>query len=82
VAILNVTITEEQAEQLETLDGRVMLGFVMTGCDGKLRVSDYEREEDILECTIEYTPERRVELQRQREMDNYEDEQIEKKFDC
>jgi hypothetical protein len=69
VAILNVTITEAQADALTELDGRVMLVFVMTGCDGKLRVSDYETEEEILECTIEFTPERIAQIEREREID-------------
>jgi len=52
MAAIEVQITKEQARAFEDLDGLIVLMFVMIGCDGKLRVSDYEKNEVLLECTV------------------------------
>jgi len=53
MAVIKTEISEAQADVLETeWDGRVMLVFVQTGCDGLLRVIDYEKDEPLIEALV------------------------------
>ena len=60
MALIKLKITEEQAQVLEEQDGslvdacgRKVLLFVQTGCDGILRVCDYEADVVLLECEVQ-----------------------------